>query len=126
MSRYNSYGEKSYAWLGWFAALAVLLLIGSCVRMTSFRMERGTFTVKEKSAVTNGNSHTYLIFTDKTTYEIDDTLWKWRWNSSDVYGKMEVGKTYEADLQGVRWPFFSMYQNILNPVEVTKGVEEKN
>lgn len=73
------------------------------------------FTVKGKENVKFGNGGKYLIYTDKTTYEITDSLLNWRWDSSDVYGNIQVGKTYTATLQGFRSPFMSWYPNILNP-----------
>ena len=93
------------------------LCIGGCV-VSSHREFNQTFTVTGKENVKSGNSGKYLIYTDKTTYEITDTWLFWRWNSSDVYGNMQIGKTYEATLQGYRVPFLSWYQNVLDPVVV--------
>lgn len=107
----------------------VALLIAAGITfgiINSLHLETGaTFTVSGKECVKKGESSTYLVFTDKTTYEIDDTWIHWRWDSSDVYGRIQQGKTYTADLQGYRIPFLSMYPNIINPKEVVKEVEKK-
>lgn len=89
--------------------------------VSAFHSEPGcTFTVASKEATHTQESTKYLVYTDKTTYEIEDS-WVWhRWDSSDVYGKIKPGATYTATLQGYRIPFLSMYPNIINPVEVAK------
>jgi hypothetical protein len=104
-------------------ALAAAVTFGL---INNLHLEPGvTFTVTGKECVKGDNSSTYLVFTDKTTYQIDDTWIHWRWDSSDVYGRIQANKTYTADLQGYRIPFMSMYPNIINPKEVVKEVEKK-
>ncbi len=56
-----------------------------------------------------GNTY---VFTD------EDELWYWKWDSSDVYAKIKVGKTYEFEVCGIRIPFLSSYQNIIDVTEV--------
>lgn len=105
-------------------AIVLSLGVGGCA--ASLHKEHGqVFTVTGKENVKSGDSGKYLVYTDKTTYEITDTWVGWRWDSSDVYGNIQVGKTYTATLQGYRVPFLSWYQNIINPTEVVKDVEKK-
>lgn len=111
------------AFLGCGAIFVILLIVSLIVfgLINSLHLETGaTFTVTGKECVKGDKSSTYLVFTDKTTYMIDDTWIHWRWDSSDVYGRIQAGKTYTADLQGYRIPFLSMYPNIINPKEVEK------
>lgn len=105
--------------------VAVLIIVALWIGIgASFHNEYGKrFTVTGKEAVKSEKSGKYLVFTDVTTYEVEDSILNGRWDSSDVYGKLTIGKTYEAQLQGRRIPFLSMYQNIINPVEVPAGVE---
>jgi prepilin-type N-terminal cleavage/methylation domain-containing protein len=108
--------------------LLVVLLIGGAVVfgiVNSFHNVPGqTFTVTGKENVNGNKSSKYLVYTDKTTYQIDDTWVHWRWDSSDVYGKIQAGKTYSCTLQGYRIPFLSMYPNVIDPVEVTVKPEK--
>ena len=105
-------------------AIVHSLCVGGCA--AALHKEHGqVFTVTGKENVKSWNSGKYLVYTDKTTYEVTDTWVGWRWDSSDVYGGIVVGKTYTATLQGYRVPFLSWYQNILNPTEVVKDVEKK-
>lgn len=94
------------------------LCIGGCA-VANHKEYDQTFTVTGKENVKSGNSGKYLVYTDKTTYEIEDSWIFWRWDSSDVYGKIEIGKTYTATLQGYRVPFLSWYQNIIDPKVIT-------
>lgn len=55
----------------------------------------------------------YLVFTDQGVFKNTDTIWKWKFNSSDFYADIEVGKTYEFDTVGFRIPFLSVYENIV-------------
>ena len=104
-------------------AIVLSLCVGGCA--AALHKEHGqVFTVTGKENVKSGESGKYLVYTDKTTYEITDTWVGWRWDSSDVYGNIQVGKTYTATLQGYRVPFLSWYQNILNPTEVVKDTKE--
>ena len=65
------------------------------------------------------NGALYLVFTkvqesDETrVFCIKDSLFKWRFNSSDYYADVEVGKTYDIEVIGFRIPILSMYENIM-------------
>lgn len=56
----------------------------------------------------------YLIFTEHETFENTDTFWAFKYNSSDIYGKISKGATCTFEVTGFRVPFFSMYRNILS------------
>lgn len=111
--------------------LAVFMLfscIPGCVKVSDEHWE--TVTITDKDIKNKSKDSKYLIWADKvkpcsycgeptsTVYEITDSLFKGRWDSSDLYGSIEVGKTYEIRIAGQRWPFFSMYQNIYEVKEV--------
>lgn len=76
-----------------------------------------TVTVEEKERIQDGESSKYLIFTDKGVFENTDTLLRWKFNSSDVYSALKVGKEYDVDVYGWRVPFFSVYPNIVSVTE---------
>ena len=64
----------------------------------------------------------YTIDADKevNVYEITDSWLKGRFNSSDLYGKITIGKTYRMTICGHRSPFLSMYPNIYEADEIIK------
>jgi hypothetical protein len=107
--------------------VAVMMIAMICLSIASsfHSVPNQTFTITGKENVRSGDGSKYLVYTDKTTYEVEDS-WIWgRWNSSDVYGRLVIGKSYSATLQGYRIPFFSMYPNIIEPVEIKKEEVEK-
>lgn len=81
-----------------------------------------TITDKERvitqSAKDNIDSK-YLIYGEdengKTyVFEDTDTLFRGKFNSSDVYGALKEGKTYELTVIGFRVHIFNWYENIID------------
>lgn len=75
-------------------------------------------TVTEKERVQTGESSKYLIWGNDNdgnlyVFENVDSLVRFKFNSSDVYGEIEIGTTYRMTVVGFRIPFLSMYQNII-------------
>jgi len=67
-------------------------------------------------------SDVYMIYTDKTTYSLEDSILAFNFDVSDDYGKIIQGKCYEFGIRGLRIPVMSMYQNI----ETIKEIDCKN
>lgn len=100
------------------AALAVVLAIVFGVAYASSQETRTSITVEGKERVCDGSSDgnqecRYLVFTDHGTFQITDSWIFTRWNSSDVYGRLRAGQTYDFEVAGWRIPFLSRYPNIL-------------
>ena len=82
-----------------------------------------TATITDKPVKTKrNNSSKYLIFTkdedgEIQVFEISDSLWKGRFDSSDLYGALETDKTYQFTVCGHRNEFHSWYPNIYEAVE---------
>lgn len=76
-----------------------------------------TVTVVDKGIKNNRGSGQYLIYCKDQgggtqVYQIADSLFKMRFDSSDVYADLEVGVTYEFTVCGKRVPILSWYPNI--------------
>ncbi len=106
---------------GIFVAIALVigaLIIGACILGGNYyREETVTITVKDKERVVDraGDSARYLIWSeDGETFENVDTLIKGKFNSSDIYGNLERGVTYNCRVYGWRNGFWSMYRNIVS------------
>lgn len=86
-----------------------------------------TFTVTDKERIVNNTSEgtrsKYLVFTDKGTFENTDSLFYWKWNSSDLYGRIRKGETYKAHVYGFRVGFLSWYKNIVSVSPVLDAPE---
>ena len=74
-----------------------------------------TVTGKERIAESGGG--TYLVFTESETLENTDSLFYWKWRSSDIYSRITPGE-YRFRVYGWRIPIISFYRNI---IEVSNG-----
>jgi len=73
-----------------------------------------SITVKEKWVKYHGDDAKYLVSsTDGEVFEITDSFFRWRFDSSDLYADLEPGMTCSIQTQGWRFPFFSDYKNII-------------
>lgn len=81
-----------------------------------------TITDKERVATQVAEGQTdskYLIYGEdengKTyVFEDTDTLFRWKFNSSDVFGALKEGETYELTVIGFRVHIFNWYENIID------------
>lgn len=105
--------------------IVILLIIGFifyCLTIQYQNKEIIEITVKDKYIKRNGKTDLYLVATEEgETYKISDLLFKWKFNSTDLYNELEIGKKFKVEVTGVRIPFLSMYKNI-NTVEL---IDEK-
>ena len=101
----------------------VVIIIPSTI-MTDFNDHSYTVTVTDKQRITTMKSKRvvskYLIYTKvdgkSRTFENTDNWFRLKTNSSDVYGDIEVGKTYIFTVVGYRNGMFSWYENIIKIV----------
>lgn len=78
-------------------------------------------TVKDKYIKKSGSeTDKYLVVdTEGNTYQITDLTFLGKWNSTDLYNELDVGKTYKIETSGIRNGFLSMYPNINKVKEIT-------
>ena len=86
-----------------------------------------TFVVKEKGTLThgsvnNGNGNTYtdfMVYTrDNRAFKNVNSLWYWKWRSTELQSKIQKGKKYRATIYGWRIGAFNVYPNIVNVKEI--------
>lgn len=96
-------------------AIAAILLIGLLVFLASIGYQNEEIiecTIEDKWVKRSGKSDIYLVQCDNEVYQITDLLFKGKFNSSDIYANLKVGKNYEITTTGYRFEFLSMYKNI--------------
>jgi hypothetical protein len=110
MSKYSSDG----GWLGGAMILItfVLFTIISGVIFVSTQDTVSSALVQEKERVMKEDSSKYLIYTVSEVFENTDTIFAFKFNSSDLYGRIKEGCLYTFGVYGLRVPFLSMYRNI--------------
>lgn len=95
-----------------------------------FDEEEIIITVTEKERVMDRHNSDgdvdsrYLIWSDEETFENVDSLLKWKFNSSDLYGQLKVGETYRCQVYGWRVRFLSSYRNIVKCTPVVQSEDE--
>ena len=100
-------------------AILLSIIISIVLFLSYYSTKTYTVTVTEKEVKNYSESSTYLVFTrlennETKVFCIEDSLIKERFYSSDLYGKIEVGKTYDIKVIGWRIPFLSSYENIID------------
>lgn len=105
------------------AAILAIIIIIVPVYMFNFNDHTFTGSITDKERVITEDDSYYLIFLKEANGEVRvvknvDSCLRFKWDSSDVYGDLEIGKKYELNLIGVRIPFFSMYENIISYKEI--------
>src|SRR5690348_7835933 len=80
-----------------------------------------TITVERSERVCSSSSKgsstdcKYLIWSRQGEVFQDVDVWYFfKWNSSDVVGRLRNGHTYHVTVSGWRVPFFSWYRNIVS------------
>lgn len=101
--------------------LSIALVAIAAMAIPFATQEQVSFTVSGKERVVTGQgdsiSSKYLVFSDTETFKNSDCFVLLKFNSSDIYGRIEKGKTYNAKVYGFRIPFLSMYRNIISVSE---------
>lgn len=76
--------------------------------------------VKDKWVKRTEERDLYMIGTENEVFKIEDNLFIGKFNSSDLYNQIEIGKQYKIKTTGVRNNFMSWYRNI-NSIELCEG-----
>jgi len=96
--------------------LVFLLVVFSFGYLLTYALISGEerITIDEKWVKYDGDDAKYLISsTNDQVFEITDTIIKWRFDSSNLYARLDTGQICNIKTQGWRFPFFSDYKNIL-------------
>lgn len=121
---YYSYEKNNSLGCGGFIAIIIifiLCMLGSCsIKESNERTVN--VTVTDKGIKNYDDKSKYLIYCkneneDIQVYEITDSLFQGKFNSSDIYASIEIGKEYTFIIRGTRIGLTSTYPNI---VEVTE------
>jgi hypothetical protein len=94
-------------------AAVAILLVGAFASQY-YQKDPVTITVTGKESVNTHDGHEYRVYTDDGTYVIGDSLVYTRFRSSEDYGKLQVGKTYNCTAYGMRIPLFSTFRNLMD------------
>jgi len=96
-------------------AIALLLFLSGC-SVVYGPLTKSTVNAKvtHKERVNKREESYYLVHTKGEVLKNVDSLYGLKYNSSDIYGKLEIGKTCSFKVIGWRVRFMSMYRNIID------------
>lgn len=118
------YGNKNSHWIAALALFFYAILIVGLIAFSLWRPIDKVSNLREETIVVTDKmvkDDVYLIYSEDTTYEITDSWLYPRFNSSDLYGKIQVGESYNIIVGGSRIPFLSWYPNIYRADKIEKG-----
>ena len=93
------------------------------------RAYRGSVTVliKDKERINYEDAEEtkskYLIYSDEEVFENVDDWFYFKFTSSNIYGQLNIGDTYQIWVSGWRINIFSSYRNI---IAIEKVVDSPN
>lgn len=102
-------------------AFAALLSVSAAYNYGTMASATVIVSEKERIVETDGDggvSSKYLVFTDQGVFENQDTIFHFKFNSSDVYGELSAGDTFEISYYGWRVGLLSWYPNIIEVKKV--------
>lgn len=105
--------------LGFYAimAIAAFLILGQ-IFFPYYTYKSDVVIVVDDKERTGGADGRYLIFAQDEVFENTDSWFYAKFNSSTLYNSLESGRTYKCDVNGVRFPIFSMYRNLIQCTEM--------
>lgn len=107
--------------------LIILGLVGIVAYNASYASSGDTYVTckvndKDRGGDRNSQNSHYRIYTDNCGVLInEDSFFKGKHNSADVFNQIVVGKTYKFHIYGWRNQWFSDFPNILTAEEVKNG-----
>lgn len=123
----NIKNKKGFAVLFVFCIFFVIIVLcfAAFIYFTEFNEKEYTVTILEKERVNYGEDSKYLIFCEteqgeSIVFQNTDLLFRGKFNSSDIYGQLQVGGRYKITAVGFRIQLLSSYENILFFEEVTE------
>jgi ssDNA-specific exonuclease RecJ len=102
-----------------------ILLLTGCSNNNGSWEETVECTVQDKWVKRNDDEEKYLVSCDDEVYQITDNILYGKFNSSDIYAKLKIGKKYKLTVTGFRSGFLSSYKNI-NKFEKLESKENEN
>lgn len=94
-----------------FIAVALVFLLGF---VGYFHVDTVQVKVTGKERIYNSEDSYYLVFTEEETFRNADSFVFFKFNSSDLQGRLRENQVYELDVYGFRIPLLSSYRNIVD------------
>lgn len=98
--------------LGVLLVLSLIILTGCVVDGEEGFNSEIECVVNDKWVKRSGDNDKYLVSCGEEVYQITDNLFYGKFNSSDIYSELQIGKRYKLQVSGFRFGLTSSYKNI--------------
>lgn len=97
-----------------YAIIILSLMVVSWITLLNLFTFKYEVIVNDTQTTYNKNigDSDFLVFTNVTTFKVDDSILLLRFDSSDFFGKIKKGACYRISALGFRIPILTIYPNI--------------
>lgn len=119
--------KKSNKFVNKIPRIVILVFVGVvfCVFVVPLFRDCYTLrTIKTRITGVEVKEPFYMVYTENMTFIIEDSYYFYRFNSSDVYGKIKaemVNKDVVITYYGWRLPIMSWYPNLMSAETIENG-----
>ena len=92
--------------------IAVISIIPIILLYSFFWADWNTVIVNKTDIKRYNDKDIYLVYTNAGTFKIEDCWYRMQFSSSDLWGKLRVGKNFRIKYYGWRIGILSQYENI--------------
>lgn len=79
-------------------------------------------TIKNKyTFCRNGFTEFIVVDTNGKHYNVNNSVWYWKWNSIEDWNNMEPTQSLSIRYYGIRWPLLGLFPNIVRSEELVKN-----
>lgn len=79
-------------------------------------------TIKNKyTFCRNGFTEFIVVDTNGNHYNVNNSVWYWKWNSIEDWNNMETTQSLSIRYYGIRWPLLGLFPNIVRSEELVKN-----
>lgn len=100
---------------GLFCAVMAALVVGWLPASYAFAHNDRTLTCTVTDKDRGGDEGSYRVYTEECgQLANEDSMWRGKYDSADVWQDLKVGETYKLHVVGYRIPFLSQFPNVLS------------
>ena len=112
MKNINSFFKRVCYFIG--LPILSILLGGHMCYAIGTKEEKELFVAKKYKFDRNGFTEFMVVDINGKHYNINNSLWYWKWNSIEDWSSIKENSTINVKFYGWRVPIFGIFPNIVN------------
>ena len=94
-----------------------IMTVGHLCYAIGTKEEKEIFVTKKYTFDRNGFTEFMIVDINGNHYNINNSLWYWKWNSIEDWSAIKENSTINAKFYGWRVPIFGVFPNIVNSTD---------